>query len=198
MRRTVMKVAAVAAAVVALGALRPVSGAWADETQMGESPVAAVAIPPPPTPEDCCVGLGNKNSHKCLSVADASTEVGAAVVQWTCDVNKREQHWHLVLVSTRAGFGVYQIKNLNSGKCVAVPDPGTGSSKLIQSDCGPKETEWLRINFATSGFIWFISQTTGNRCMGIGKQKLANGDPAELMPCDTLTPFTHWVRLPTA
>ena len=66
------------------------------------SPPEAAPNPPPMTPDDR------------LDISGASTASGAAVDQWPCNYNTNEQ-FTLTAVST----GVYEVKAVNSGLCVA-------------------------------------------------------------------------------
>jgi hypothetical protein len=67
----------------------------------------------------------------CLDVSGASTASGAAIDQWPCNYNTNEQ-FTLTAVST----GVYQVKAVNSGLCVAPSGDSTaGSALLVQVAC---------------------------------------------------------------
>ena len=80
-----------------------------------------------------------RHSGKCLDVSGASTEDGAAIIQWTCHGGANQQ-WRLEAV----GEG-YRFVARHSGKCLDVTgwstDDGTG---IIQWQChGGANQTWL-------------------------------------------------------
>ena len=62
----------------------------------------------------------------CLDISGASTASGAAVDQWPCNYNTNEQ-FTLDEVST----GVYEVKAVNSGLCVAPAGASTANGALL-------------------------------------------------------------------
>jgi hypothetical protein len=67
----------------------------------------------------------------CLDISGASTASGAAIDQWPCNYNTNEQ-FTLTAVST----GVYEVKAVNSGLCVAPAGASTANgAPLVQVAC---------------------------------------------------------------
>lgn len=59
--------------------------------------------------------LYNQGTGKCLAMpGGADAEEGAQLIQWTCSTSE-SQYWALIPVT-----GGYQVKNLASGKCLAM------------------------------------------------------------------------------
>jgi hypothetical protein len=99
----------------------------------------------------------NMTSRKCLTVKNAATTDNAPVLQFTCNDGGNER-WRYNQVAdddlnyfirfpgvTYVSDGrVFQIKNLNSDKCLTVKNRGTtNGSPLLQFDCSkPGSNRW--------------------------------------------------------
>ncbi|MET9730589.1 RICIN domain-containing protein [Streptomyces sp. NPDC006458] len=91
------------------------------------------------------VKLINRNSGKCLDVADGSTADGAAVVQWTCG-SQLNQQWKL----TDLGGGYRQVVSRSSGKCLDIYGGSTDDgAPLVQWTCGGQSNQQWTLRAAT-------------------------------------------------
>lgn len=85
----------------------------------------------PDARSDGLVRIVNYNSRQCLSVADASTENSAPVIQSTC-TQSEEQYWQLEEHPDGS-----RVINTNSGQCMAVPAASTDAlTEINQYPCG--------------------------------------------------------------
>ncbi|MET9317695.1 RICIN domain-containing protein [Kribbella sp. NPDC003505] len=84
--------------------------------------------------------IRNAHSGDCLAIPAGSTAIGTGAIQWTCGTNSwdgqlglDDQRWY---VTSDPYLGGYQITNINSRKCLAIPagstTPGT---QAIQWTC---------------------------------------------------------------
>jgi hypothetical protein len=111
-----------------------------------------------------------RNSQKCVSVEGASTQNGAAAVQWDC-VDAPNQKWRLVAT----GAGYYTIRAVNSGKCLSV----TGASvqdgaTVVQWDCVNGTNQEWRLVQKDSGYFSIEARHSG-KCLSVSGQSTQNG-----------------------
>ncbi|MGK4585872.1 RICIN domain-containing protein [Kitasatospora sp. HPMI-4] len=120
--------------------------------------------------------LINLGTHKCLEVADWSTNSGAAVRQWDC-TGGRNQQWYL---NDLYSPSFPALVNLNSSKCVDRPGGAQDNGvQLIQWDChwGSNQQWHLAYPDGVGPVTEFAS---GSYSMEIGGYSGANGAPAQL------------------
>lgn len=80
----------------------------------------------------------DSNSNKCLNVAGASTQDGAAIQLATCNAAAASQVFNFI--ARPRGF--YQIENLNSGKCLAISGSSLAdAAPLVQLTCGAADND---------------------------------------------------------
>ncbi|MFG3165639.1 RICIN domain-containing protein [Streptomyces sp. NPDC048200] len=79
--------------------------------------------------------IRNASTNKCLEVADSRLDNGAPVQQWTCE-NVNTQKW--ILDHDPWTFRTAVLANLNSLKCLEIPDASVGSNGALahQWTCG--------------------------------------------------------------
>ncbi|MFD7896902.1 RICIN domain-containing protein [Streptomyces sp. NPDC059743] len=73
----------------------------------------------------------NDYSHLCMDVANGSKADGARIQQWDCYGGTPEK-WRLDVVSTINGVNYYAFVNMNSGKCLDVPNGSTTPGVELQ------------------------------------------------------------------
>jgi hypothetical protein len=73
----------------------------------------------------------NDYSHLCMDVSYGSTADGGRIQQWDCYGGTPVQ-WRLDLVSTINGVSYYAFVNMNSGKCLDVPNGSTAAGVELQ------------------------------------------------------------------
>lgn len=103
----------------------------------------------------------NGNSHHCMDVAYASKEDGARTQTWDCYGGTAEQ-WTLEQTSVINGVYYYEIVNVNSGKCLDVPNgnPNWGV-ELVQWTCWSGDMQQWRLYNAGSRAWFFQNMRTG-------------------------------------
>ena len=86
----------------------------------------------------------NLNSNKCLDVTDRSTANGAIIQQYTCN-GGTNQEWYPRVAQNNPAATIYNLVNLNSGKCLDVLDRSTANGAIIQQyTCnGGTNQEWF-------------------------------------------------------
>jgi hypothetical protein len=73
----------------------------------------------------------DQNSGKCLDVSGAGTGDGVPIQQYTCLANHNNQLWYLQTLSDNIG-GLYQIKSVNSNKCLDVAGISKSNGAVVQ------------------------------------------------------------------
>lgn len=78
-------------------------------------------------------------SGQCISVAGASLNAGAAVVQWPC-YGTADQYWTMVHIQD----AYFELVNFNSGMCLGVASGSlSAGAKVVQWPCyGPPDQHW--------------------------------------------------------
>lgn len=134
-----------------------------------------------------------RNSQKCVSVDGASTQNGAAMVQWDCG-DAPNQQWKFV--ATSAGY--YTLRAVNSEKCMAVSSASTqnGAAVVQWGDCqgaGSYGTnqEW-RLVQKDSGYFSVEARHSG-KCLSVSGASTQNG--ATLVQWDCVEGTNQHFRL---
>ncbi len=129
-----------------------------------------------------------RNSQKCVSVDGASSQNGAAMVQWDC-VNGSNQKWKLT--ATSAGY--YTVSAENSGKCMSVDGASVqNGARVIQWDCvNGTNQEWKLVQ-KDSGYF-SIESRNGGKCLSVAGASTQNG--AALVQWDCVEGTNQHFRL---
>jgi hypothetical protein len=135
------------------------------------------------------VKITNHSSWACLAVGAASESNAAAVVQWTCNWED-EQEWILQGLKDDNGAPTYEIKNMNSKKCLAIGQGSTAlGAKAIQWECNRSEEQrWKRDSQQR------LRNMNSDFCLAIPGASETNGVQAIQWTCkDTSTnPEQEW------
>jgi hypothetical protein len=88
------------------------------------------------TPDTAATSYGpyqfkNDYSHLCMDVAYGATVDGGRIQQWDCYGGTPEK-WRLDVTSTINGVNYYEVVNMNSGKCLDVPNGSTDRGVELQ------------------------------------------------------------------
>ncbi|MCX4785097.1 MULTISPECIES: RICIN domain-containing protein [unclassified Streptomyces] len=111
-----------------------------------------------------------RNSQKCVSVEGASTQNGAAAVQWDC-LDAPNQQWKLV--ATSAGY--YTVSAVNSGKCLSISGASVqNGATAVQWDCVNASNQEWRLVQKDSGYFSIEARHSG-KCLSVIGQSTANG-----------------------
>ncbi|MFF5090419.1 RICIN domain-containing protein [Streptomyces niveus] len=129
-----------------------------------------------------------RHSQKCVSVEGASTQNGAAEVQWDC-VDGPNQKWKLV--ATSAGY--YSISDVNSGKCLSIEHVSVqDNARAVQWDClNGRNQEW-RLVQKDSGYFSIEARHSG-KCLSVAGASTQNG--AALVQWDCVEGTNQHFRL---
>ena len=117
----------------------------------------------------------------CLDVADASTDNGAIVSQFTCHGGDN-QLWYLDRTEmTTAGW---QIRNRNSGKCLAADAAGSfNGAQILQSTCDKSDANDLwRIE--KRGAVIALRHVLSGRCLDVDNTGGLTGDNRKIQIWD--------------
>jgi hypothetical protein len=156
-------------------------------TQAAPAPAPAAparAVPAPAPAPASAVGssavfLRMVHDGLCLTVADGSTDAGAAIVQWPC-VGSENQQWVFRPVAKDDSF---QIVNVRSGQCLNV----TGSSRddgaaVIQWPCVDSDNElWYPLMAAEDQFQ--LQAIHSDKCLDVAGSDTAPGVHLEQWTC---------------
>jgi hypothetical protein len=131
-----------------------------------------------------------RHSQRCVSVDGASTQNGAAMVQWDCG-DAPNQQWKLV--ATSAGY--YTVRAVNSDKCMSVDGASVANrARVIQWNCqggqGPNQ-EW-RLVQKDSGYFSIEARHSG-KCLSVAGGSTQNG--AALLQYDCVEAQNQHFRL---
>ncbi|MEU8550757.1 RICIN domain-containing protein [Streptomyces roseoverticillatus] len=90
----------------------------------------------------------NTTSNRCLEIENSSKSNGAQAQLWTCN-GQRGAEWKFVEIGGSGDNTLYQVVNVNSGKCLEVADSRTDDGAPIQQwTCvkGVKAQQWRNYN----------------------------------------------------
>jgi hypothetical protein len=103
----------------------------------------------------------NDYSHLCMDVAFGSTADGARIQQWDCYGGTPEQ-WRLDEVSVINGVHYYAFVNMNSGKCLDVPNGSTAAGvELQQWPCWSGDMQQWALYSAGNGSVTIRNLKSG-------------------------------------
>jgi hypothetical protein len=72
---------------------------------------------------------------RCLGIKGGSKAQGENAIQWRCE-NVANQEWHQIIVINEPNAPVYELQNVNSGRCLAVNRGGTTAGDyVVQWSC---------------------------------------------------------------
>jgi hypothetical protein len=153
--RLFRRLAPVAAAVLAAGALAVVDAAPAEAATVDTN---------------AWYVLVNRNSGKALDVYNLATNDGARITQWTRN-NGNQQQWQFV----DSGGGYYRIKSRHSGKVLDVYNFSTadGGSIVQWSDLNGTNQQF-RLADSDSGYVRFINRNS-NKVIEVQGASTADG-----------------------
>ncbi|GAA1586317.1 RICIN domain-containing protein [Actinoplanes couchii] len=151
----------------------------------------AVLVPSAPSTAAPSTGVNYQlkvtKSGMCLDVPGASTADGALLQQWGCTSNSTWQQFSLVT----SGSG-YQIKNVNSGKCVDARSGG----QLQQYPCAAQTSQQWTLTASGSNTYQVINTGTG-LCMSDKDASTASGGAIITETC-TANTNKQWGFVSTA
>jgi Ca2+-binding RTX toxin-like protein len=129
------------------------------------------------------------HSDKCADVKDISVSNGALLQQWECwqGLNQlwqfekiRESFW---------GKPIYQIRSVNSGKCLEAKDWSTDNGTPIQQwECHGGDNQLWRLE-KTNGNYQLVNENTigflglGKKCLDVQDWGTSDGVPLQLWDC---------------
>jgi hypothetical protein len=102
-----------------------------------------------------------KHSGLCLDVVNWGKDNGVGVIQYSCHYGAN-QLWQFV----PAGDNYFYIKNVNSGKCLDVPNRSSGGVNIDQWECvGGENQKWQLIPQGNNYFI--IKAKHSDKCLDV-------------------------------
>ncbi|MFJ8010924.1 RICIN domain-containing protein [Streptomyces sp. NPDC096339] len=132
--------------------------------------VAMVIIPAPSASAGGFTGeIRNKNSGRCLEIADWSTANGAVARQWSC-TGGANQKWTYDL---NTGY----IKNANSGLCLEIADWSTANGAVARqwSCTGGANQKWDYLFYSNDTPYFGLANQNSDRVLEIADWSTANG-----------------------
>jgi hypothetical protein len=122
----------------------------------------------------------NRNSGKCLSVANGSTANGAWIQQYHCDGTVAAEFLFL-----QNGEGFYEIQNQLSHKCADLDKFGTSNNpRLQQFDCNGSQTQQWNVQDQGDGSVK-LRNRYADRCA-----EVPYGSQGDSVILDVLTCFS--------
>ena len=127
------------------------------------------------------------HSGKCLRVASYSKSNFALVEQRTCN-NGGSQRWRLVPVPLGwypGGYSeVYQIVNVNSGRCLDVRDGKTTNGAVVQQyGCHGGTNQMWTLKRIGSSDRWEVHSVKGGKCLDVTNFSKADGAKLQMWSC---------------
>ncbi|WP_203995045.1 RICIN domain-containing protein, partial [Sphaerisporangium rufum] len=134
--------------------------------------------------------LASGASGKCLNAN--GTDNGAVFTQLACD-NSTAQQFRAV-----AQNGAYGLVNINSGRCLDVPNYSTTSGvQLWQWTCGASTNQTWTLTPSTTADRYLIKSNFNGLCASDKDGSTAGGNPIIQEPCSD-TARMQWRLNPTA
>ena len=123
----------------------------------GGGVVFRVGLGPSPPPTDGYFEIVSRNSGKCLDVFGASTDAGAAAIQWTCHGGANQQ-WRL----EPAGGGAVRIIARHSGQALDVFGASLDDlAPIIQWPVHGGDNQAWTLEPATDGYVRLVVRHSG-------------------------------------
>ena len=125
--------------------------------------------------------LYNQGTGKCLAVPGPNTDVeGAELIQWTCSTSET-QYWALIPVT-----GGYQVKNLASGRCLAVASNSKVQGAIsVQSTCDGGNGGGGGVQVWAHDSIDRLTNANSKFCLAVLGTETANGVKPAQWTCGT-------------
>jgi hypothetical protein len=121
------------------------------------------------------------HSDKCLDVAGASLDNGAAIHQWDCH-GRANQQWRFHYLATG---NIHEIVSANSSKCMDVKGASLANlAPIIQWSCSGASNQKWKLTEVTSG-IFELRAVQSGKCLEISGGSTANGALAVQNSCVT-------------
>jgi hypothetical protein len=139
--------------------------------------------------------VSNHDTFQCLAIPDGSLANGAPAIQWSCLGGDDDKVWAFDFWGWHDNAEVYRVRNIKSGKCLAIGDSDTSNgAKAIQFTCGSgAEQRWKydsqkRLRNMNSG-----------RCLAIPNGSTVLGTRAIQWTCQagSTNPEQVWTATPT-
>ena len=125
--------------------------------------------------------LINNYHRKCLAVNSADNRNGKPVIHYDCYSSFTDQYWRFEPIDAAPGY--YRLRNQNTGRCLAAPNPGNGA-KLVQYDCvdGWYDQWWLP-ELMPDNVHYRLRNYKSGRCLAVPSNKGDNGETAVNYNC---------------
>ncbi len=143
-------------------------------------------------PAEAVYAVKGVQSGKCLAVADASLDSGAAVQQWHCDAATKAQQWQFVIQAS----GNYKLVNRNSGKVLEVAAGSLSDGVNLQqgNDTGASHQQWQLV--AQTDGTYQLVALHSTRCMEVADGATSDGAQLRQNFCGS-APQQRFQLLPT-
>ncbi|SHM16741.1 RICIN domain-containing protein [Hymenobacter psychrotolerans] len=123
--------------------------------------------------ENAWYGIVARSSGRSLDVSKASTEAGAAAVQWEF-THPASQQWRFVRITP--GGEYYRIEARHSGKCLTVDKPDENAPLVQRPWSGSFYQQWKLVPSGPIGSVQLVVR--GNeKCAAIANSDKFNGTP---------------------
>ncbi|GAA4899445.1 RICIN domain-containing protein [Streptomyces coeruleoprunus] len=137
----------------------------------------------PADEEATYVHIVNRNSGQCLAVPGGSTQQGTGLIQWGCG-SWNDHYWTFRYAFSSGGLNYYQLENLNSHQCLAVPGASTQQgTQVIQWPCGTWKDHYWGVRPTSNGAQ--LVNWNSRQCLAIEGGSLTAGAKAIQWPCGT-------------
>ncbi|MFD2717668.1 RICIN domain-containing protein [Hymenobacter monticola] len=118
-------------------------------------------------------GLIDRGSGRCLDIAGASTNSGAAAVQWEF-THANSQQWRFVPI--RQGSEYYRIEARHSGLCLTADKPGENLPLLQRPYQGGEQQQWRLVPAGPVGSFQ-LENRSESRVAALAAADKFNGTP---------------------
>ncbi|KPI02595.1 Ricin B lectin [Actinobacteria bacterium OK074] len=161
----------------------PITTKTITRLSMAAALAASVLVLSTPANADTTIynNLENSWSEKCLAIPNSSTASGEGAIQWTCETTNYDQLWGFYKVAG-GDNNRYEIKNLNSGMCLAMPNASTANgTQAVQWPCsGDSEQIWIQDS------SYRLRNLHSDKCLAIPNSSTANGTEAIQWTCENV------------
>lgn len=140
--------------------------------------------------------LRNRSSSKCVDQQNSSSADGGALQQMGCNGGLNQTY---VLTPTSpanitVASGRYTIKNLNSSKCLDVPNSSTSDSvQLQQYTCNSTAAQQYDVVYVGSSLYEIVNANSG-KCVDVRSGFTSNGTAVQQYACNHTTSQRFYAR----
>lgn len=164
-------------------------------TALGAAVAALTTVLVGPAPAEAAITTyisvltpSGSTGKKVLDIRDWSTADRGQAQLWSLRTSGdvANQRWTITKTATAGGIGVYEIKNVKSGKCLdkSQDTANANGNNVYQVGCsGTSNQRWAWIEVAGGSKWGWLQSQDGGRCLDVRGVSYTDGTPLQVWDC---------------